>query len=501
MEQEGLGRRGPPHLHHPRGPRGRRAGHAARPARARTRSTGSARCCASSTATDVRYVSTRGQAPAVGFADVLLAGLAPDGGLYVPEAVAGHRRAPAVERPTPTSPSTSWARSSRPASAATSCGAGRARPTPTFDHPDVCPLRASSATGCGCSSCSTARRWPSRTWPSSSSAGCSTTSSSARGERVTIVGATSGDTGSAAIEACRGRDTLDIVVLHPAGRVSEVQRRQMTTVDAPNVHNVADRGHLRRLPGPGEGAVRRRRLPGRAPAVGDELDQLGPGDGPGRLLRHRGRRRSRPATARSSFAVPTGNFGNIFAGWVRQAMGVPDRAAARRQQRQRHPHPLVRHRGAREPRRSCPRSAPRMDIQVSSNLERLLFELLGRDGAATAELMTRFRRGSVRSRHRATPTLRCRAGGRRRDPAGDRRRVRGPTATWSTPTPRSASRPPAACGAPRTAGRLPGHRAPGQVPRRGRGGHRRSARRCPTAWPTCSTGPSATTCSATTSTR
>ena len=83
----------------------------------------------------------------------------------------------------------------------------------------------------------------------------------ARGERVTIVGATSGDTGSAAIEACRDRAAIDIVILHPAGRVSDVQRRQMTTVDVANVHNRRRRGHLRRLPGPGEGAVRRRAVP------------------------------------------------------------------------------------------------------------------------------------------------------------------------------------------------------------------------------------------------
>ena len=81
-----------------------------------------------------------------------------------------------------------------------------------------------------------------------------------RGERATIVVATSGDTGSAAIAACVGRPMLDVVVLHPAGPLSDVQRRQMTTVDAPNVHNVAVEGHLRRLPGPGEGPVRRRRL-------------------------------------------------------------------------------------------------------------------------------------------------------------------------------------------------------------------------------------------------
>ena len=85
-----------------------------------------------------------------------------------------------------------------------------------------------------------------------------------RGERVTIVGATCGDTGSAAIEACRDRAALDIVILHPEGRTSEVQRRQMTTVLSPNVAQPRRPGHLRRLPGPGEGDVHRRALPRRA---------------------------------------------------------------------------------------------------------------------------------------------------------------------------------------------------------------------------------------------
>ena len=119
----------------------------------------------------------------------------------------------------------------------------------------------------------------------------------ARDERATIVVATSGDTGSAAIEACVGRDTLDIVVLHPAGRVSDVQRRQMTTVDAPNVHNVAVEGTFDDCQDLVKALLRRRRLPRPGAAVGHELDQLGPGDGAGRLLRHH--RRPGSAAARS----------------------------------------------------------------------------------------------------------------------------------------------------------------------------------------------------------
>jgi threonine synthase len=105
----------------------------------------------------------------------------------------------------------------------------------------VTPLvQLDSATGC--SSCSTARRWPSRTSRCSCSACCSRSSSPARDKHLTIVGATSGDTGSAAIDARGGPHGVDIFMLHPKGRVSDVQRRQMTTVLAPNVHNIAIEG-------------------------------------------------------------------------------------------------------------------------------------------------------------------------------------------------------------------------------------------------------------------
>ena len=112
----------------------------------------------------------------------------------------------------------------------------------SFDMPEVAPLKMLDDSGCACSSCSTARRSPSRTWRCSCSAACSITRCDKRGEHATIVGATSGDTGSAAIEAVRDRKTIDIFMLHPHGRVSEVQRRQMTTVLAPNVHNIAVEG-------------------------------------------------------------------------------------------------------------------------------------------------------------------------------------------------------------------------------------------------------------------
>ena len=193
--------------------------------------------------------------------------------------------------------------------------------------------------------------------------------------------------------------------------------------------------------------------------------------------RRRPGRRSRCPPATSATCSPAG---------CARRMGVPIAAAGRRQQPQRHPHPLLRHRRARSSTRSCPTLSPSMDIQVSSNLERLLFELLGRDGAATAELMAPVpASGRV---GRAAPLADCRRFGA--GPARRRRDARqviadvwhGGPATWSTPTPRSASAPPRRLPARPEDGAdgVPGHRAPGQVPRRGRAGHRASGPRCPT---------------------
>jgi threonine synthase len=209
-----------------------------------------------------------------------------------------------------------------------------------------------------------------------------------RSERATIVVATSGDTGSAAIEACRGRDALDIFVLHPSGRVSEVQRRQMTTVLDPNVHNVAVEGTF------------------------DDCQELVKGlfaDDAFRDRHHLSAMNSINwarvmaqivyyvwATARLgrggpvSFTVPTGNFGNIFAGYVAMRMGTP----VRRLQLATNRNDILTRffeGGSLEVADVVATHSPSMDIQVSSNLERLLFEAYGRRGDEVAELQMRFR--------------------------------------------------------------------------------------------------------------
>ena len=163
----------------------------------------------------------------------------------------------------------------------------------------------------------------------------------ARRERaITIVGATSGDTGSAAIAACAGRAHMRIVILHPHGRISEVQRRQMTTVAADNVHNVAIKGTFDDCQSLVKALFNDAALRRRAEPRCDQLDQLGrimaqvvyyvtaalALGGPWRQV---------------AFAVPTGNFGDVYAGYV-APHGPADRPADRRDQPQRHPGAVLR---------------------------------------------------------------------------------------------------------------------------------------------------------------
>jgi len=210
-----------------------------------------------------------------------------------------------------------------------------------------------------------------------------------RSDRVTIVGATSGDTGSAAIEACRDREAVDIFILHPHGRVSEVQRRQMTTVDANNVHNIAVQGtfddcqDLVKAMFADVGFRERVRL-GAVNSINwaRVMAQI--------VYYVVAAERLTGRTSPVSFAVPTGNFGNVFAGWGARSMGLPvDRFVVASNSND----ILARFFASGELRRADVVStlSPSMDIQVSSNLERLLFELYGRDGQAIADLQTRFR--------------------------------------------------------------------------------------------------------------
>jgi threonine synthase len=210
-----------------------------------------------------------------------------------------------------------------------------------------------------------------------------------RNQRVTIVGATSGDTGSAAIEACAGRERVDIMILHPHGRTSEVQRRQMTTVHAPNVGNIAVQGTFddcqdlvkamfadtvfradMRLSA--MNSINWARIAAQVPYFAAAALALGAPD------------------REVAFSVPSGNFGNMFSAWVARRMGLP---VARLIVGSNRNDILARFLTANDMSMAPVEQSlsPSMDIQISSNFERMLFELLDRDPVATADAMRAFR--------------------------------------------------------------------------------------------------------------
>ncbi len=339
----------------------------------------------------MRYVSTRGQAPVRDFADVLLAGLAEDGGLYVPQS--WPELAPADWQelaPLPYAELTArilslFAGESIPLSVLRSLAE---QAYAGFDHPAVVPLVQIEHNLFLCE----LFHGPTLAFKDLALqmlGGLFAHVLHERGSRVGIIGATSGDTGSAAIAACAGRDNIDIVILHPKGRTSEVQRRQMTTVLAANVGNIAvegsfddcqdlvkamfaDRPFREALRLSAVNSINWARIAAQVPYYVATALALG---APYREV---------------CFAVPTGNFGNVLAAWVARRMGLPIRRLIIGSNAN---DILTRFLAANDMSQAAvtPTLSPSMDIQVSSNFERLLFELLGRDGAATAAMMTRFR--------------------------------------------------------------------------------------------------------------
>lgn len=332
----------------------------------------------------MQYVSTRGGAPALGFGDVLLAGLASDGGLYVPDAW-------------PTLSPEVWAPDRPYADVAVDVmlpfvegslsrdqlAAMVAEAYATFDHPAVCPV-----VRLGNLHLLELFWGPTLAFkdvPLQLVGRLFDHELTERSERATIVVATSGDTGSAAIDACVGRDTLDIIVLHPAGRVSDVQRRQMTTVTAPNVHNVAIDGTFDDCQDLVKALFADPAF--RARVRLSAMNSINWARVMAQVVYYV---TTTAALGRSSFTVPSGNFGNIFAAWVAEKMGLPIGQLVIASNRNDILARWVAD-GSMVAEEVVPTLSPSMDIQVSSNHERLLFELSGRDGASTAELLQRFR--------------------------------------------------------------------------------------------------------------
>src|ERR1700712_1911461 len=338
----------------------------------------------------MEYISTRGSAPALGFEDVTLAGLASDGGLYVPrvwptlsrEEIAGLAGASYVETAvTVMRPFVAGALDDDALRDLCTQAYGR------FEHDAVTPLIQLDS-----------QNWLLELFHGPTLAFKDVALQllgllferflTNRDTHLTVVGATSGDTGSAAIDALAGRAKVDVFKLHPAGRVSQVQRRQMTTVLSPNMHNIAIEGSFdhaqaivkamfadpettSRVKMSAVNSINWARLMAQVVYYFYSAVRLG---APARKV---------------AFAVPTGNFGDVFAGYVAARMGLPiERLIVATNVND------ILHRALSTGDYSCglvtPTATPSMDIQVSSNFERLLFDLSGRDGPALGQMMRAF---------------------------------------------------------------------------------------------------------------
>jgi threonine synthase len=341
----------------------------------------------------VKYISTRGKAPELTFEDAMLTGLARDGGLYVPAEIpvmsAEEIRALGGLSYEETAFRVMWPYLGE---------------TFTEDEFRACIARAYTGFG-------HAARAPMvqlepnhfllelfhgptlafKDFAMQLIGQLFQTALQKNGRKVTIVGATSGDTGSAAIEAFRGLDNVDVFILFPHGRVSEVQRRQMTTPADKNVHALAMDGDFDDCQArvkdmfnhfdfrddvglAGVNSINWARVLAQVVYYFTAAVSLGAPD------------------RKVSFTVPTGNFGDIFAGYIARRMGLPiDKLIVATNQND------ILHRclstGEYRPDGVTPSISPSMDIQVSSNFERALFDALGRDGAAVSQLMDEMKAG------------------------------------------------------------------------------------------------------------
>ena len=343
----------------------------------------------------MKFVSTRGQAPVLGFDDVVLTGLASDGGLYVPESLPTisegtfrqwqslHYDDLAIEVMWPFVEG-SLKREAFEVMVRDAYS--------SFRHPAIAPLKQLSPD----------------TWLLELFHGPTLAFKdfalqllgrlldhflAERGERGVVMGATSGDTGSAAIEGARHSDHLDVVILHPYQRVSEVQRRQMTTVLSENVHNIAIKGNFDDC---------------QAIVKGSFLDQTFVS--PNRLLAVNSINLARimaqtvyyiysglrlgALDRKIAYSVPSANFGDVFGGYIAKQMGFPiDHFTVATNAND----ALVRGLRGDLSRKPLEKTlSPSMDIVVSSNFERLLFDLYDRDGIKLSQLMNEFQSGAVK---------------------------------------------------------------------------------------------------------
>ena len=337
------------------------------------------------------YISTRGQDGPLGYEEALLNGLARDGGLYLPTSWPKFTKAEIAAMKELSYPELA-ARIMAPftkgevseeelhAMAQDAYGA--------FTHPDVAPLTSLHEDNLHVLELFSGPTIAFKDYAMQFLSRAFDRALKSAGKRAVILGATSGDTGSAALEAFKGREAVDVFILFPEGRVSPVQQKQMTSVDAAGAHAIALKGDFDDCQALvkaafNDGAFRdevglsavnsinwARLMPQVVYYFASAL-KVGAPDKP------------------VAFSVPTGNFGNVFAGWVAAQMGLPIAkfivASNRNDILTRFFESGVMARDGVNPSLS-----PSMDIQVSSNFERLLFEMLDRDGEKTAALMAQF---------------------------------------------------------------------------------------------------------------
>ena len=344
----------------------------------------------------MKYISTRGQAPALNFEDVVLTGLAPDGGLYVPETLPEFSQEEIA----------SWVGLSYEELAFKVMSPFVAGEVPdaelkriigeaykSFRHGAIAPLVQTSH-----------NEWILELFQGPTLAFKDFALQflghlldyilKKRQQKVVIMGATSGDTGSAAIEGCRRSENVDIFILHPHNRVSNVQRRQMTTVLENNVHNIALDGNFDDCQNMVKASFANQGfLPEGRQLVA--VNSINWARIMAQIVYYFYAALALGAPARPvSFSVPTGNFGDIFAGYLAKRMGLPIEQLVIATNSNDILHRCISANDhSKQPLEHT--LSPSMDIMVSSNFERMLFDLYQRDGDAIRQLMEDFKSGAM----------------------------------------------------------------------------------------------------------
>ena len=339
----------------------------------------------------IRYISTRGKAPTLSFQDAVLAGLASDGGLYLPDHIPEFSMAEIDAMQGMSYPELAYVVISRfvdESIAPSDLKHIIDEAYKTFRHSAVAPLKQLDA----------------HTFVLELFHGPTLAFKdfalqflghlldhilSGRKQKAVVIGATSGDTGSAAIAGCQGRENMDIFILHPKGRVSDVQRKQMTSVLDKNVHNIAIEGTFDDCQDIvktlfNDAAFREKHNLSAVNSINWARILA-------QVVYYFYSAVSLGAPAKTvSFAVPTGNFGDIYAGHIARRMGLGIEQLIIGTNRN---DILARcvATGTYSMEGVEPTISPSMDIQISSNFERLLFDLYDHDGAEIAQMMTKFR--------------------------------------------------------------------------------------------------------------